>query len=335
MAVLVRPNRLIADHVIPDNSKPKRIKKINQYALVEKLGAGSTSKVFLALDTSTDRPFAAKAVPVGGASHDGLGLQREIRMLRRFMHPNIVKLHEVLHSAKEHMAYLILEWASFGSLDGVVLAPQVLASVFLQVCQGLSYLHSQGIVHHDIKPSNILLFEGGIAKLSDLGIGHTFASADFVVGSPAYQAPEFFDDDDDAILDPVKEDVWSLGVTLFEVAFGYLPFQGENMYEISHRVKTSRLTIPSTAPPELADLLIKMLDVNPTSRLNLNEVIEHYFFAGSRPACVLPMIPHAEPKISSSRSLVPIPALICDENYTFSCAQRSQSWPGVTTLTCM
>jgi serine/threonine-protein kinase 11 len=167
------------------------------------------------------------------------------------------------------MAYVILEWASFGSLQTVMSQKMdfdVLASIFKQVVNGLQYLHSQGIVHQDIKPSNILLCRDGIAKLSDFGIGHSFHSADAMVGTPAYQAPEFFDDDPDAILDPVKEDIWSLGVSLYQATFGQLPYFGESMFQISWKAKNSKLEIPGNAPEPLRELIAKMLEVDPSKR---------------------------------------------------------------------
>jgi serine/threonine-protein kinase 11 len=256
-------------------------------------------------------------------------LEREIRLLRRVTHPNIVQLHEVLHCTQEQTAYLIFEWASLGSLTGAALDMTSMASVFRQICEGLSYLHSQGIVHHDIKPSNILLFEDGIAKLCDLGIGHSFASTDFVVGTPAYQAPEFFDDDSDVILDPIKEDVWSLGISLYEVAFGYLPFLGANMYEVNWNIKNSPLVIPEGCSPVLSDLIRRMLDLDPALRLSLAQVIDHPFFADSRPRFSLPVAPPDRPRVGASRSLVPVVAQICDENHTFCATARSRSWSGL------
>jgi serine/threonine-protein kinase 11 len=240
-----------------------------------------------------------------------------------------VKLHEVLHSKKRQMAYLILDWASFGSLQTIIgqkLTVDVIASIFKQIVNGLQYLHSQGIVHQDIKPSNILLFKDGIAKLSDFGIGHSFDSADAVVGTPAYQAPEFFDDDPDAILDPVKEDIWSLGVSLYQATFGQLPYFGESMFELAWTAKNSTLKIPDNAPEPLRELISKMLEIDPSKRFDLSEVRDHPFISQASDKFTLDVTPKVIPK-RTSKSMTAIPAVVCEEGYTFSSTKRSFSWP--------
>jgi serine/threonine-protein kinase 11 len=229
------------------------------------------------------------------------------------------------------MAYLILEWASFGSLQslvGLVSAPDAIASIFRQITNGLAYLHQQSMVHRDIKPSNILLFSGGIAKLSDFGIGHSFDSTDTVVGTPAYQAPEFFDESGDVILDAAKEDIWSLGVSLYEATFGHLPYDGESMYQISWNIKHQRLVIPTSAPEQLRELISGMLEVNPENRWNLSEVMAHPFLSRASDTFDLDIPARAIPRMTSSKSMVNIAAVVCDEGYTFACTKRSFSWSG-------
>ena len=320
----------VPDHVIKDDPKSNVIKRVNQYALVEKIGYGGFSKVFLAIDTEKGTPYAAKAIVVDGRSNDGRGLQREIRIHRQLNHTNIVKLHEVLHLKKKLTAYLILEYASFGSLERFVsrgLDMPTIATIFKQVCAGLRYLHSKGITHRDVKPGNILLFGDGIAKLNDFGIGHNLTSQENFAGSPAYQAPEFFSDDCDVFIDPMKEDVWGLGVSLFEVAFGYLPFSGGTVYEIAHTILSEPLRIPDSAPPDLRDLLQKMLRANPEERISLDEVMEHEFFDQAQERFELGEAP-VVPKLSTSKSMLDLAAQVCDENYNFSSA-RSNSWSGL------
>jgi serine/threonine-protein kinase 11 len=331
MSVLTHA-RFIPDLVGNEGNEPKPIKKVRQYALLETVGYGATSRVFLACNTLSDNPFAAKAISLNGCATEGLALEREIRLLRRLAHPNIIKLHEVLHSKKRRMAYLILEWASFGSLRTLIgpnLHLDAIASIFKQVINGLEYLHTQGIVHQDIKPSNILLFTDGVAKLSDFGIGHSFDSADAVVGTPAYQAPEFFDDDPDAVLDPVKEDIWSLGISLYEATFHQLPYSGETIFEISWNIKNRPLPIPVTAPEPLRELIGKMLEVEPSKRFDLRQVREHPFIRDASDKFALDLTPKFIPKMTASKSMIDIPAVVCEEGYTFSSTKRSFSWPGI------
>jgi serine/threonine-protein kinase 11 len=322
----------VVPHVIPDHKlledQHPNIKKVNQYALLETIGQSSHSKVYLALDVENNAPYAAKAIALGGLRDCGPLLDREIRLLRRLRHPNIIQLHEVLHAKRLGVVYLILEWASCGSLAQVLkggMEEQTVAAIFKQVCRGLSALHAEGLVHHDIKPSNILLFGDGVAKLSDFGIGHSLASADTVMGTPAYQAPEFFDESTDIELDPIKEDVWSLGVSIYEAVFGELPFTGANMFEISWAILHTPLVIPESGSEALRDLLGKMLEPNPGKRASLQEVERHRFFENAPSGFDLPA--RVAPRLNPARSMSYVVANVCDATYTFVKRQLSASVP--------
>jgi serine/threonine protein kinase len=165
----------------------------------------------------------------------------EIRLMRVLTHPNLLKLLEVLHVPGTDKVFLILESADLGSVDAWLARRQCLSlptvlSIMKQTAQALEYMHNAGYVHQDIKPGNILVDHRGRVMLEDFGIGHTLLSADLAVGTPGYQAPEVLDDsygdESHAVLSPPKEDVWALGVTLYQLLFHKLPFTGENLYEI-------------------------------------------------------------------------------------------------------
>lgn len=312
--------------------------KINQYVLAAKLGSGSNGKVYLAHDTITDEKYAAKAIK--DATHGRMGgtcmagLEREVRIMRMLSHPNIVALHEVLDCRKTGKVYLIMEYADLGSLEGKRLSEKELASVFRQVIHAIKYLHSRGMVHHDIKPGNIMLFSNGAAKLGDFGIGHSFQSADMVIGSPAYQAPEFFDDesDSDMDLDPAKEDVWSLGVTMYEAAFGYVPYSGESIYEIARTIKNSELHFDDSISDVFRDLLQHVLCVNPAKRYGLDDILAHPFMTKWGDDLVKFNL-EAEPiRMKQSRSMVQLDAEVCGSDYSFAFSRlpkvESLSWPG-------
>jgi serine/threonine-protein kinase 11 len=127
---------------------------------------------------------------------------------------------------------------------------------------------------------NILLSNNGKAKLSDFGLGTSFESAFDLTGSPAYQAPEIFDGnfDDLSQYDASKIDIWSLGVSLFESVFGFLPFEGDDAYQIFSSIQNNQVLIPDECSTEFKDLLQKMLVVNPLKRISITELIDHPFF---------------------------------------------------------
>jgi serine/threonine-protein kinase 11 len=294
--------------------------KLNQYILAGRLGRGSNANVYLAIDSETGRQVAAKSVHLD--SSNPVSLLREIRNLRRIEHPNIIRLIEVLHRKDTNTAYLILEHAR-GSLKGQRFTEAQAVSVFRQVVDGLLYLHGQGMVHKDIKPSNLLLFEDGVVKIADLGVGHSFASAETVIGTPLYQAPEFLSDE--TASDPSKEDVWSLGVTMFESIFGRMPFTGETVYEIANASGVGPDFVEG-ASEKVKDLLTKMLSPDPERRIGMAEVAGHPFFQGDGQPVV--EIVTAPPKMKESKSFVSVAAEVCDDDYLFAIPSVASSWPG-------
>lgn len=416
---------------------------INQYLLVCKIGTGYFSKVYLALNEDEKKQsieenkpknyfYAAKAINVQDNSITSSSFEREIQLLRKFNHPNIIKLHKVLYVPSKNKVYLIMEWANCGTLQNLInnkikFDERTIASIFIQIALALSYIHSNGIIHRDVKPSNILLFSDGTAKISDFGISHTYESAESVAGTPAYQAPDLFDEDSESFssfenqnsiqkddkkdttklaqkkennkkeitiknndeniineqstktvnsnilfgcskskeindnilckekkkIDPKKSDVWSLGITMFQTAFGVLPYNGKNIYEIINSIKTSTLVIPENNgieySPLFLDLIDKMLKKKSSERLSMNDVIQHPFFVRyeldlpennveSDPNFIMITnkrvmqkvkfdIKPFQPPESSNSQVVKIDAIICPDNYSFAAATNSVSCP--------
>jgi serine/threonine-protein kinase 11 len=277
ISMLRRPKQRplsFAPLLVPDR-EPKPPIKLNDYQFVGRLGRGGCANVHLAIDCRTNSKVAVKSIRLGSSIRLS-ALEREIRNMRQLSHPNVRRLLEVLHRPDNNTVYLVLEYAA-SSLKGHVLSEPIAAAIFAQVVSGLRHLHSVGIVHQDVKPSNILVTDAGEAKIADFGIGHTFASAHDVIGTPAYQPPEILEES--TLRDPVKEDVWSLGVTLYETMFGSLPFGGDNVFEIIEAAKKFDLKMPEGASRELQTLLTGMLATLPEERLSLEDVAHHLWFA--------------------------------------------------------
>jgi serine/threonine-protein kinase 11 len=269
-----------------------RVKKVGNYSLCAKIGRGSSASVYLGIDQCLQK-YAIKVINLRDLARSSAGvsqLEREIRLMRLFNHRNILKIAETFVSTSGDKAYLVLEYAENGSLGSFIergqqLSQRSVLSIMKQTLEALQYLHNAGYVHHDIKPCNILLDRVGRAKLADFGIGHSFTSASMVVGSPAFQAPEALDDryssdDEDASDDsspdgPQKEDIWALGVTLYQLLFQRLPFAGDNLYEIVRSIKEDPLEIPEDCDPQIALLLRAMLCVDPARRIGVAELLQH------------------------------------------------------------
>ena len=302
----------------------KTITQVNEYLLLKKIGSGGSSKIYVAFDTKEGKYYAVKQfkpASLCGIQSPFSQFEREIRNLSNFNHENILSLHEALFSEELMTAYLVLEWANCGSLDQYLesvsgIDPNALATIFSQVIAGIMHLHEKGIAHKDIKPSNILLFDDGTCKISDFGIGHSFQSADCVVGTPAYQAPEVFGDDEeeyeeDCFIDPVKEDVWSLGVSIYQTYFGGYPFTGANEYEIARSARQNPLQLDNTTPEDLAELLRGMLCVDPNKRFTMEQVAAHRFFQRKQSKKSLNFIPQRPPIMNADAKIRMITAQPC------------------------
>lgn len=342
--------RLHSVHLTPlvnfqhEDSMKQLQRKVNQYNLLNTIGEGASCKVILIQDSSTRKYFAAKIFKANKRlnSNSPLPLEREVRIMKKIKHENIVRLKEVLYAPQKNSFYMVMEWGNCGSLQNVIdkqikLSEKTISSIFKQLVDGISYLHSQGFVHQDIKPSNVLLFSDGIAKIGDFGIGHSFQSAETVVGSPAYQAPEIFDDRIDETgklpqFDPAKEDVWSLGITLFQVIFGELPFTGDTVYEINRDIRQRGLILPHPLSQQLNNLLVGMLNPNAAERLSMKEISESSFFKDAPDRFVPPINPVDPPKPNVSLPVYQINASICDDSFQFSnrgLRTISSSWDNI------
>ncbi|KAH0790755.1 CAMK family protein kinase [Histomonas meleagridis] len=329
-----QPFQPIQPRVVND-VETSRTLKLNQYLLAAKIESTSNAKVYIAIDVKGSKQFAAKAIKInqhielGGSTS---GLEREIRLMRVLNHPNIVKLHEVLYRSEIETAYLIMDYADCGSLanaikTGTNFTEAQIFTIAYQIAQGLNYLHSREIVHQDIKPSNVLLFKNGTAKLSDFGIGHSFQSAEMVFGTPAYQAPEYFDEESE--LDPIKEDVWSLGVTLYEMLTHRLPFIGNSAYEIAFNAREKKLEIPQNISQQLKKLVQMMLEIDPSKRCTVDEIID---FLTPLEHNDFPKLPQIKPNYKNYKKFTDVSAEICGENFSFSAGHLRLSKDGCSPL---
>jgi serine/threonine-protein kinase 11 len=315
---------------LPSSQSIPQLKKINRYTLRAKIGTGSSSSVYLAIDNLTNEKYAIKRIRLRELARTSSGvaqLEREIRLMKLFDHKNIVKIEEVLHSPALDEAYLVLEYAERGSLGSLIerglhLPYSVIFSIMKQILLAVKYLHACGYVHQDIKPSNILIDANGVAKLADFGIGHSFDSAAMVVGSPAYQAPEALydsyvsDDESDSGESPQKEDIWALGVTLYQLLFLKLPFVGDNLYEIVNRIKERELQIPSPCEEIVADLLRRMLTVEPGKRIGVDDALAHPLIANAPESAE--ELPEALEIQLKNGHIINIEARVCGDGYSFA-----------------
>jgi len=247
-----------------------------RYRLVNRLASGGMGSVWEAWDELLQRPVAVKQLlPQTGVGREEAQVavdraMREARITARLHHPHAVPVYDVVEH--DGRPCLIMQYVPSKSLQEIlndkgVLAPAVVAGIGAEVASALAAAHEVGIVHRDVKPSNVLITEDGSAKLTDFGVSHaagdvTLTSVGIVTGTPAYLAPEVAR----GSRSDGAADVFSLGATLYAALEGSPPFgTSENPMALLHRVASGQ-TIPPRRSGPLAPLLVRMLAADPTAR---------------------------------------------------------------------
>ncbi|KAG9351674.1 hypothetical protein JZ751_022925, partial [Albula glossodonta] len=269
---------------------------IGNYRLLKTIGKGNFAKVKLARHVLTGREVAVKIIDKTQLNSSSLQkLFREVRIMKLLNHPNIVKLFEVIETEKS--LYLVMEYASGGEVFDYLVAhgrmkEKEARAKFRQIVSAVQYCHQKCIVHRDLKVSvddkselyslysstsvqaeNLLLDSEMNIKIADFGFSNEFtlgSKLDTFCGSPPYAAPELFQGKK---YDGPEVDVWSLGVILYTLVSGSLPFDGQNLKELRERVLRGKYRIPFYMSTDCENLLKKFLILNPTKRGSLEQQI--------------------------------------------------------------
>jgi BR serine/threonine kinase len=262
-------------------------RSIGRYSVSRTLGQGTSSKVRLGYHQETGQPVAIKIIQKSvWAQHPDLEakVQREIALMRLVSHPHILRLREVLES--RHHLYVVLDYAEQGELYDFLLSQRALSEsvsleFFRQIVLAVEYLHSLGIVHRDLKPENILLDSCGQIKLADFGFARWVGSAlsNTSCGSPHYAAPEVVRG---ISYDGKTSDVWSLGVILFAMLAGYLPFDDDSLRNLINKIKRGNFQMPNFES-DVQDLIRRMLTVDPKQRIQISQIKVHGAFRRGLP----------------------------------------------------
>ncbi|OHT07488.1 hypothetical protein TRFO_24218 [Tritrichomonas foetus] len=263
--------------ILPDIIEDKTPQDFGDYKLGTQLGRGAFGSVYQGLDTSTGQLVAIKTIPLNqGQSLEGV--QAEITMMSGLNNEHIVKY--IGSHKTDDFLYIVMEYAEGGSLQHIQkkftnFNEQLAAQYIHQVLLGLQYLHSQSIIHRDIKAANILL-NNNIAKLSDFGISVNLnegprADADFQC-SPYWAAPEVIN------MESITEkcDIWSLGITAIEMFTGQPPFFDLAPIPAMFKIVQSQETpLPENISPEFKDFLLGCLKRDVTFRKSTEELLNH------------------------------------------------------------
>ncbi|KDE07893.1 STE/STE11/CDC15 protein kinase [Microbotryum lychnidis-dioicae p1A1 Lamole] len=255
-----------------------QIEPLPNYKLGEKLGQGSFGSVYRALNWHTGETCAVKQIGLTNIPKAQLpDIMSEIDLLKNLHHPNIVQYRGFVKT--NDSLYIILEYCENGSLHAVTKKfgrfPESLVGLYiLQVLHGLMYLHEQGVIHRDIKGSNILATKEGSIKLADFGVATRAGgpSDSDVVGSPYWMAPEVVDQSGAT----TASDVWSLGALVIELVTGKPPYHFlDPMPALFRIVNDDCPPIPEGASPVVKDFLLQCFQKDANLRISAKKLLRH------------------------------------------------------------
>ena len=246
-----------------------------RFELTRVLATGMTGAVFEGHDRLLDRPVAVKMLhPYLAGTPDAARFASEGQVLAALAHPNLAAIYDM--DSVDGVPYLVMEYVAGDSLAQIIErdGPPAAATAIswaLQICRGLEYTHGRQVIHRDIKPQNILITGGQRVKIVDFGIARGPASMEmtapgWVLGTAHYLAPEV------AAGGPatVQSDLYSLGVVLYRLFTGRLPFTGEDPLAVAMQHQSAPVPRPSELRPDLPagveEVLLRLLEKDPRRR---------------------------------------------------------------------
>ncbi|MBI2896181.1 MAG: serine/threonine protein kinase [Deltaproteobacteria bacterium] len=258
-------------------------RKLERYELMEEIGHGGMAVVYRGLDSQLERAVAVKVLhPHLQAQRESkLRFHREAKAVARLRHPNILEIYDY-SGAEASESYIVTELIHGPTLKRFFEAHprmpvEVAAMIVVEVCRALEHAHSQGIIHRDVKPENVMIGDDGVVKLTDFGIAQILDSTSMTVtgqilGSPAHMSPEHLEG---RTLD-FRADVFSVGTVLYMLATGRLPFEGKNPHQVLKKVVEGDFPDPLRVRPRIGEALARIirrcLEKNPTDRY---QSVEH------------------------------------------------------------
>jgi len=257
---------------------------LGQYRLVERIGRGGMATVYKAYQPALDRYVAVKVLPTYLA-HDpnfAARFRREARAIAKLEHPHVLRVYD---SGQEgELSYIVMRYVEGGTIKKILGRPLALdrtVDIIAQVGDALDYAHQQGIIHRDVKPANVLLDRGRWALLADFGLAKMAASSMQItktgvgVGTPAYMSPE------QAQGKPVdaRSDIYSLGIMLFEMLTGQVPFDADTPLAVLIKHLTAALPLPREVNPDISEpverVILKAVAKAPEDRYQrVSEMVE-------------------------------------------------------------
>ena len=258
--------------------QPKTASKLENYRIEEIIGQGTYGKVKLATHIQTNEKVAIKFIDKHKLTHDGDNerILNEIKIMTSLNHPNILKAFEVFEDEKNY--YIVMERPSKGDLFNYIcskgrLSMDEASFIYYQIVNAIQYLHEHKIVHRDMKPENIMLTKDMIVKIGDFGLSKYFKSTKVKMqtncGSPCYSAPEVLRENK---YNPTPVDIWGIGIILYCMVCGELPFEDEKEDILIRKVTLCNYTCPIFVNQIFKSLFRRILCPNPNDRLTIDKI---------------------------------------------------------------
>ncbi|KAH1003233.1 hypothetical protein HUJ05_011166 [Dendroctonus ponderosae] len=276
-------SRIMSDNAFPVD----KLVRVGYYELEKTIGKGNFAVVKLATHIVTSTKVAIKIIDKSALDEENLTkIFRETAILKRLRHPHITKLYQLMET--KQTIYMVTEYASNGEIFDHLVAKGRMAEpeakrVFSQIVAAVAYCHSQGVVHRDLKAENLLLDHNLNIKLADFGFSNQFSEGNLLstfCGSPPYAAPELFRG---LQYDGRRADIWSLGVVLYVLVCGSLPFDGHTLQALRNVVMEGKFRIPYFMSQDCERLIRHMLVVDPEKRLNMAQISQHKWLSDAEP----------------------------------------------------
>ena len=259
---------------------------IKDFTILGTIGEGSFGKVSLVRHNKTGSQYAIKQISkLNKNNQEGKTyFRREIEIMYKIHQSNVVRLFS--HFEDNEYCYFVMEYVENGNLfcqpqwknNHCFLSTDV-AKIIKEVICAVYYLHNMNppIIHRDIKPENVLIDKDGVAKLTDFGWSNYVDSKEIrstYCGTPVYLAPEMIKE----IGHDEHLDIWCIGVLLFELLTGNVPFKGKDIQSLNNNILSLKISWPKDIDPIAKNLIFKILKPNPNERISLRDMLRHPFF---------------------------------------------------------
>ena len=259
--------------------------KITDFTIVKELGSGSFGRVYLVTHKKTKANYAIKAIDKRNKANieEKPYFRREVEVMYKIHHPNVIKLYS--HFEDNNFCYFIMEYIAKGNMFGLIptdkkkrISTQLVANLIKDIISAVYFLHNMSppIIHRDIKPENVLLADNFIAKLTDFGWSNYIQEDEkrtTVCGTPIYLAPEIIKEQGH----DERVDIWCIGVLLFELTTGTVPFPGNDIESLENNILKLRIQWPKEINVDAKNLISKILKLDPNARISLSDMLKHPF----------------------------------------------------------